>query len=306
MKPLVTLFVLAACCCPSIEAAAQIYRQQYFDGADTSKLNSIFIVKDTAAGNIWQVGKPGKATYFKAAATVPNVLVTDTLNNYPANNSSRFTITVDSMPFINSHIIAFRWKQKLDFEAGKDGGIVEFSKNGSAWQNVFNNPGTYNFYGFSQANKDTLANGQYAFSGRDTTWRDIWLCFGPVTFKDTFSLRFTMLSDSANSGEGWMIDNMLARRTIQHTVSSIEMNELVKVYPTVTSGVLNIDASHTSKRHVITGIRIVNADGRLVREYHDEQDRFLIDLSELPQGQYFVSATTNLGKKTTAISLIHK
>jgi hypothetical protein len=306
MKTLSTLIISIIYLCLPEGVVAQYNKQQYFDGADTVPVRSIFIVKDTGAGNIWQIGKPAKALYFKGAATVPNALITDTANSYPPNNTSSFYFTVDSLPFPRNSIIAFRWKQKLDFEAGKDGGIVEVSKNGGVWQNIFNNPSVYNLYGFDQANKDTLPSGAYAFSGRDTSWRDIWLCFGFVNSKDTFSLRFTMVSDSANNGEGWMIDNLLVQRTLQHTVSSIEMNELVRVYPTLTTGVLHIDASHTSQKHVIKSLSIVNADGKLVRQYNDEQDRFLIDIADLPQGQYYVSAVTNLGKESTPVTLIHR
>ena len=48
---------------------------------------------DTSASNIWQIGKPQKII-FDSASTVPNAIVTDTINFYPINNISRFGIKI--------------------------------------------------------------------------------------------------------------------------------------------------------------------------------------------------------------------
>src|ERR1041384_4098256 len=72
---------------------AQLSVNQYFDGADTSATNSIIIMLDTSSTNIWQIGRPQKII-FDSAATFPNALVTDTINNYPDSNVSRFTFKI--------------------------------------------------------------------------------------------------------------------------------------------------------------------------------------------------------------------
>src|SRR5688572_3750756 len=79
--------------------------QQYFDGADTAKNNSIIIQFDTGSPNIWQVGKPQKKL-FTRAATVPKALVTDTVKSYPNNNTSRASFKVRIHPYIK--ILAIR------------------------------------------------------------------------------------------------------------------------------------------------------------------------------------------------------
>ena len=43
--------------------------------------------------NIWQIGVPHK-TFFNTAYTLPNAIVTDTMNVYPVNNSSAFELIV--------------------------------------------------------------------------------------------------------------------------------------------------------------------------------------------------------------------
>src|ERR1700756_1811269 len=130
MKKIYTLLFIAFI---SSTSFAQYYFTQYFDGANTSPSNSIIINLDTASGNIWQVGKPQK-TIFHAAATVPNALVTDTINYYPIKNTSVFTFSFNCIaPYA---VMALQWMQKLDMDPHHhDGGIVEFSTDsGTTWQ----------------------------------------------------------------------------------------------------------------------------------------------------------------------------
>lgn len=195
-------------------------------------------------------------------------------------------------------IIAIRWKQKLDMLPHHSGGVLEFSKNGGAWQNAFNNPNVYNFYGYLQGNKDTLFNGQYAFSGRDTIWRDIWFCVRG-TISDSFRVRYSFFSDTLTQvREGWMIDNMFVQRTIFHTVAQVPGSKDSKVYPTITSGVVFIEAEHLTAPHFIKSVTVTDASGRVIQQYTDEQSRYMIDFSQHPPGQYLVKVITNLGSET--------
>lgn len=112
---------------------------QYFDGADTSAWNSIFMQLDSSANNVWQIGAPQKMI-FNNAATQPNTIVTDTLQFYPVNANSSFQFGVDPQWF-GFGILAIQWVQKLDLDPGSDGGMVEFSTNADTnWYNAFNNP----------------------------------------------------------------------------------------------------------------------------------------------------------------------
>lgn len=259
----------------------------YFE-ADSPSYESFFHF-DTSASNIWQVGRPQK-TIFDSAATLPNALVTDTVNTYPANNISRFTRGFNFRPMSLNGAIAFRWKQKLDLDANQDGAIIEYSVDtGKTWVNVFNNPQVYNFYGFDFKNADTLLTGEYAFSGTDTVWRDIWLCFHPAILKqtDTFMLRYTLKTDSIdNNREGWMMDNMLLHLTMFHTVNNVDPANTFLVYPTITSGVVKVAVGNSGSR--IQAIVIADAHGKITKRYNNLMEPVVLDISGLPQGQYFV------------------
>ncbi len=286
-------------------AHSQSYHQ-YFDGADTLVSNSILIDMDTSASNVWQIGTPQKVI-FNRAATLPNAIVTDTVNFYPTDNTSRFRIRIYN-DWGGWGIFALQWMQKLDMDAAFDGGVVEFSMDsGNTWQNAFNNPYVYNFYGFDPVNEGMLMNGDYAFTGTDSTWKNIWLCFDMSwmsVFPDTIHFRFTFTSDSVdNNKEGWLIDNMMAGITWIHTVSETEQKEYMKVTPNPTTGKVNITAKKRDAFHIIEKIELVNVEGKVVQQWGISPTRFYVDISQHPEGIYFLRIKTNITSETFKVVL---
>ena len=279
---------------------------QYFDGADTSFNNSIIIELDTAAENIWQIGQPQKII-FDASGTVPNVIVTDTLNYYPTNNVSSFTFGVDPATYDWGGILALQWKQKLDLDDTLDGAYIEYSLDtGNTWVNVFNDPNIYNFYGFEEANKDTLANGDVAFSGVDGTWKDIWLCydFSWLSLADTLTFRFSLRSDGIdNNREGWMIDNMYMHPTWFHTINEIEQEDYILVFPNPTSGIINIQAKKRDEFHIIEKLDVIDVNGKIVESFSMVPTKYTVDIRHLPKGIYFLKIQTNIQTETFRIIL---
>ena len=282
---------------------------QYFDGADTLcdqnfSPSAICITIESDSTNIWQIGPPQKII-FDSAATLPNAIVTDTVNNYPINNTSSFQYTI--VPWTNWGILAIQWKQKLDMDEGFDGGIIEFSvDSGNTWQNAFNNPYVYNFYGYDTSNVDTIQNGSMAFTGTDSTWKDIWLCYDItwLSWNDSIMVRHTFLSDSTNNNkEGWIIDNMLAHITIIHTVNEIEQEAYMTVAPNPTNGRINIEAKKLDEPHIIEKIELVNMEGRVVQQWGVSPTKFYVDIGNHPNGIYFLKVKTNIQTETFKIVL---
>jgi hypothetical protein len=284
-------------------AEAQWQQRQYFDGADTALYNSFFMHFGADSTNVWQIGRPQK-TIFNKAATIPNALVTDTINGYPINDTSSFTFGFK--PSASGFgILALQWKQKLDYDTGYDGGIIEYSLDtGSTWKNVFNNPEVYNFYGFNVLNKDTLPGGEYAFTGTDTSWRDIWLCFDRSLIADSIIFRFTSLSDSIDNGrEGWMIDNMSWHITIIHTVNKQISDEYLKVYPRSTEGIVHIEAEKTQELHIIESMELMDINGKVVERFGRSPVKYYINIANHENGLYFLKVNTNLKSKTFSVLL---
>ncbi len=296
------LLILTAIFTSSLAQAQSL--RQYFDGADTNGFSALLIIRDTTDTiDVWQQGPPQKMI-FDSAATYPNVMVTDTINNYPPNDTSSFSIHAD-IRYLSWGVHAIRWKQKLDYDFKADGGLVEYSLDtGDTWHSVFDDPYIYNFYGFDSSNVDTV-NGSLAFTGTDTVWRDIWLCFDRSYFfnKDVL-IKFTSVSDSVdNQREGWMMDNFMAEQTFVHTVKKAADNNYLKVYPTLTTGRVFIEAEKLQEYHIIESIRIVNTEGRTVRTYGQAPTKFFVDMADLPRGNYYINVTTNKRSQTFTVTL---
>jgi hypothetical protein len=307
MKQLYILITLWLCS-QSIKAqpTGQVY--QYFDGANTTPSTSILVSIQTSSTNIWQIGKPQK-TLFSSASTTPNVIVTDTLNYYPVNNKSIFTFYVANSLWVPNAILAVRWKQKLDMDQGKDGGIVEYSTNsGATWLNTLNNSMVYNYYGWLPANKDTLPSGEFCFSGTDNVWRDIWLCLFPsvTSMNDTIYFRYTFKSDSVNTNkEGWMMDNFMAYFTHIHPVKQLSQEEYMNVYPNITDGILNVEAKKYSENDAILKMELLDMQGKVLESYGHNKLKVVLDISKYPPGMYYLNVTTNV-KSTSHTILLEK
>lgn len=306
MKKTLLLLVLLAVAI-NITFAQRVRFAQYFDGADTNYQTSIIIHLDTASTNTWQIGKPQK-TIFDSANTHPNVLVTDTINNYPPNNTSIFTFGINLFSWSQMGIAAIRWMQKLDIADSVHSGIIEMSLDtGATWRNVFTDSQVHNFYGFNLANVDTLPGGERCFTGRDTTWRDVWLCFKGNYLKslsDSVVFRFTLKTDTTdNNNEGWMIDNMLAQETYFHTVSSTAAAQAFIVYPTLTDGIVKIESDKDAGD--IENIVVTDINGRAVLRHEVHGRKTSLDISHMPRGNYFIGIYTRKKIEVYRVTLQH-
>ena len=290
----------------SLHYTAAQFLTQYFDGADTSALNAILIDIDSSGSNVWQIGQPQKII-FDSAFTAPNVIVTDTINSYPINDTSRFIAKIyNNIGF--SNILALQWTQKLDLDSGFDGGIIEFSTDtGITWVNVFNNPFVYNFYGYQLANADTLQGGEFAFSGTDSTWRDIWLCLDlswiwQIQVVDTILFRFTLISDSIdNNREGWMIDNMLAHITFIHTVNEKEQLRYLNVHPNPANGIIYVETEKRMDFHIIEKMELIDPLGRVIDRWTNIPTKFWFDSAKYNSGLYYLKIKTNIKSETVPL-----
>ncbi len=298
MKKLLLILILSGVF--QSQSRAQYY-MQFFDGSDTSMYNSFQVFLDNSSANIWQIGQPQKLI-FDSAATSPNVIVTDTISNYPTNNTSSFTIKIPN--WTTWGVFALQWMQQLDMDSVQDGGVIEYSTDtGNTWVNVFNNPYVYNFYGFDINNADTLPSGEFAFSGTDHSWRNIWLCFDfswLSTFNnDTILFRFTLKSDSIDNGkEGWMIDNMIAQTTIIHTIKEKDLPEYLNIYPNPSNTIINIQLEKIQDYHIIEDMQLINAQGKIVQEWKNIPVKFWIDSKKYSPGLYFLKVRTNIKTET--------
>lgn len=297
--------VLALLCFATSPSFAQYYFSEYFDGENIYE--PLIIEIDTSSQNRWQIGPPHKLI-FNTASTQPNVIVTDTINPYLPDDTSSFIVKIPNYAFDFGNIIALQWMQKIDISDDGDGGLIEFSiDNGITWQNAFNNPYVYNFYGYQTNNLDTLPGGEYAFSGTDPQWRDIWLCFdynwtNQTQLSDSMFFRFTLLSDSTfENKEGWMLDNFLAHSTFIHTVTEKEQEHYIEVYPNPANDIINIQVKKLMEFHIIESMELIDQMGRTVDSWKNIPTKFWFDTSRYKNGNYYLNVKTNLRSESIPI-----
>lgn len=300
MKTITTFFLLLP-----FFLSAQYY-SQYFDGADTSVWNSIQVDFGTDTNNVWLIGAPQKDIFY-AAATLPNALFTDS-TYYPDNDTSSFQIHLDSsIQLYSTGIFALHWQQKLDFDTLYDGGKVEFSiDSGLTWHNIINSPYNYNFYGFDSANIDTLHNGEYVFTGTDSTWRNIWLCYdyGWIGENKYIDFRFTSITDGVNNQkEGWIIDNINVQSTIYHTLKTVPQEKYVAVYPNPTKDKLYINVKRADELQLIEHMEIIDVSGKVLKKWKNIPIKFFIETGEFPVGTYFLKVQTNIKSETIQFNI---
>ncbi len=283
-KTLLTFF------CGFAAIANSQYYTQYFDGADTLVSQSIFVNLDTTTSGIWQIGPPQKII-FESASTVPNVLITDTVNTYPDSlNSSAWFMLPENL--LQAGAIAIQWNQKLDLDTNMDGGLIEFSSDsGLTWENAFYNANVYNFYGWDISNEGALPAGDPCFTGTDSTWKNIWLCFlyDYLQTITNLSIRYRIVSDSVETNqEGWMIDNLMVQETWFHPVAEQSMPSNFKVYPTVTDKFVTVQLTNTNPDFAVRQISILNMNGQFIRSVNTPSGQEQIDLSDLAPGRYLI------------------
>ncbi len=289
----------------NIVQSQNLFQYQYFEPIDTNVvLDTIIYNMDSLSKKTWHVGIP-KKKMFNAALSNPNVLITDTVNAY--DTSVTASVIFDFTKYSNGtnwgNILAIQWSQKLDLEDSADFGIVEYSiDSGLTWTNYLGNLDfgpRINFYGFNNNNLFQYnLNEMGYFTGTDSIWRDIWLCFysrdGLNPWADEFMLRFTLKSDKNQANnEGWQIDNMMVHESFVHTVKNKlkEKNKLV-VFPNIADRIINIESTYKEEESFIQELIITNSQGELIKKYKSNKRRVSIDISDLPNGYYYVKAFT--------------
>jgi hypothetical protein len=173
--------------------------------------DSIYLSIDTTdTNNVWQIGKPQK-TLFDSAFSLPNAILTDTINSYPVNDTSVFYVWYTNHLQFWSPILHFRFK--INADSLNDYGIIEASPDsGQTWVNITNN----NNYGwditsFSQGN--WIASDSIPFTGTSDGWYVFELGMyswdNDFGYNDSILYRFTFISDNIETNqEGWIIDNI--------------------------------------------------------------------------------------------------
>jgi len=174
---------------------------------DPDVFDRIFIDTTANPNNIWQIGEPAKYL-FNSAYSPTHVIITDSVNPYPVNDTSGFVITHVRYggEGLANILLLLDFYFKMDSDTLTDFGMIEMSvDNGNSWINLMTDD-TLNIINWYQPKP--------ALTGTIHQWTHFSADLSGYTYylgySDTLLYKFTFISDGNQTNrEGWMIDDFL-------------------------------------------------------------------------------------------------
>jgi hypothetical protein len=169
---------------------------------------------DSNPNNIWQIGTPQK-TSFNIAHSIPKAILTDTINYYPIQDTSSFSIEYiteyasSSIHWTNFNI---RFNYQVDTDSLLDQGELKFSPdNGATWIDLISDPFYSNYLDWTAAGE----NAPPVLTGNSSGWQLAYLDMsqiGPqldIQPGTKIIWKFTFISDAIQTNkDGLMFDNI--------------------------------------------------------------------------------------------------
>ncbi len=247
-----------------------------------------------------------------------NAILTDTILDYPRNDTSTFIFIIRS-PYSEYCQTCMSFWHKYDMDTLGDKGIIDVSYDGgNSWfllDDTIAPPfGSFFQWGndFHASNGSTTTH-KLIISGRSDGWIQSTFCWNwfiatrqekndtIILDPDSLMISFTFISDSVSkSREGWMLDEFVASETsFENCPGGIKENsvkENISVYPDPTTNTLTIETLKTEVGSLQeTVIEISNIQGQLIKSLDTKGNKTNIDVSFFPSGVYVVEVRTEKG-----------
>ena len=242
-----------------------------FDGGQTPFDFILEIDTITNPNNIWQIGTPQKGVIDNAYSN-PNVIVTDTINYYPPNDTSVFIFKhIDQGGYSWPHSAELSGYYYINSDSLNDFGTIEISLNqGVSWINLITDTiYSSSYYWFTP--KPTL-------TGNSNGWKNFWVSLADlgsvfnVNYGDTILLKFSFITDSiVDTLDGLAYDNFQFCDGVEG-IEEISKENLISIYPNPTNGLLYIERENNSSNATI---QIYNSTGKLLYEENSFNAEFI-------------------------------
>jgi len=296
MKKLILLFILSF-------SISNMYAQ-YADSINFEQPNAKIVILPTS-NNLWQIGTPHK-TFFNSAHHGNRAIVTDTMSNYPPNDTSSFLYIIHH-GLVQTCRTCMSFSHKYDMDTIGDKGIIEASYDGgNSWLIVKDTNGDFGMgWSYFQWNSDIIeSSSNYQMhklitNGKSNGWirsEFCWHWFLPVkndtiiVMPDSLMLRFTFISDSViKNKEGWMIDDIGTWAAGAGECSGIEENasqQHAKVSPNPfsTSTQISFDKTYPN-----IALSLYDLQGKLLLQNHyTDCNQITLHRNQLSNGLYFL------------------
>ncbi len=265
----------------SFTGKAQMMWDISFDhGSGTDRI----ILPDGNNG-LWQIGKPSKSV-FNEANSLPDVIVTDTLNPYPASDTSSFIVV---------HLAQHGWMSnypKIDVggwyyvnsDTLTDYGFIEFSADkGKTWALVDSANSGCCSWGASQ---------EYpVFTGNSNGWKHFYYCLCtsvPVEYGDTVLYRFSFISDGNQTNKDGLMFDDLHFEDWSEGIDEHPDDRLITISPNPVSDILWIE---TAPKQGSKTVQVINVSGTIVYNNQDFREKY-INTVNFNDGIYLIRYAT--------------
>ncbi|MFT5820736.1 MAG: hypothetical protein ACI8ZM_001983 [Crocinitomix sp.] len=265
-------------------------------------LNLEYIYRDTVANpdNIWQIASPNKVVFIEATSS-PNVIITDSTNSYPINDTSSFII-IHEITECFDFGSGLEGKYFVDSDEGNDYGKIEFSPdNGISWILISDDTLTFESWDgeiYTWPTEIYISgdiSDSISFSGETVGWEDFYINLeqGREIFEceegDTVLFKFSFISDSIfDDKDGLMFDDLVLRDLLTFGID--EANPIaLTVYPNPTAEIIYLNAPNNE----IQKVEVFNIQGR--RIYTSITELNQVNVSNLPIGNYHLKIHTLQG-----------
>lgn len=270
---------------------AQNYYEISFEGTGQNENDGgheLFIDTISNPSNTWQIGAPQK-NVFTTALTIPNVIVTDMINDYPSNDTSSFLV-YHARNY--GHQVQFSGNYYVNSDTLTDFGLMELSPDeGNTWIDIINDPAYFSVIDWDTPEPTLSGNSNgWQFFSADLT--NLW----PALMTDSVLFKFTFISDGNQTNkDGLMYDSLYFFDVPPVEIIEIqtELNYL-KTFPNPTSSILKIDLPIISETN--STLNIYNCLGELV--LRKTENLHEIDVSKLDNGEYFIKLLDKKHLKT--------
>lgn len=255
--------------------------------------------------NVWQIGNSHKVFLTGSG----KVLITDTLNPYPVNDTSYFNIKIwdHGLLNINEEYDGFsvEFYYKVDSDTLKDFGFFEFSRdNGQTWYFMNDSIYAYRWWGTGMEWHPFSGHHNIEWTGINFVDFGSWFINLPV-IEDTIQLRFGFVSDSIfDNKEGLMISFIGISIATQVNVQEVTIDENFNIYPNPAGSIINIDVKNREKKYTL---KIYDYVAKEVYSKEISYGNNNLNLSELSNGLYCFVFFDNDEKliHTKKIQIIH-
>jgi subtilisin-like proprotein convertase family protein len=180
----------------------------------------------------WTTARTGEIDTFATVTTFP-----DTAPNsvFVADPNTEGTAELVSPPIALgniSHKLIFRHFYQTDFEF--DGGVLEISTNGGAFQDIISAGGTFVSGGYDTPLTGGTLSGRRAWTGQQAGYITTEVILPAGTANQSVRFRWRLGTDPMEAGTGWRIDSVQVTNSISginSTQISIPVSGVASPYP---------------------------------------------------------------------------